>query len=292
MFLKTVTASILFLLLAACSSGKLSPRPASIEGAEVVNPWGQVTTPSSGHEGPIGSYSAGCLDGASALPLQGPGYEVMRLSRHRYFGDPLLIDFIESLGEAAVQQKLGVLLIGDMSQPRGGPMPTGHLSHQIGLDVDIWYWLDSAAQERLLTPEERENLSAPAMVDLKSDQLNRKLWQPEDVKILKFAAEMPDVERIFVNPVIKRELCQTVGSDRAWLHKIRPWWEHQDHFHVRLRCPGDDPVCHHQSPIPPGDGCDAQLDWWFTPEGRQEPVSKGPRVIPKLPDACSGVLKS
>jgi murein endopeptidase len=29
------------------------------------------------------------------------------------------------------------LLIGDMSQPRDGPMLYGHSSHQIGLDVDI-----------------------------------------------------------------------------------------------------------------------------------------------------------
>jgi hypothetical protein len=30
------------------------------------------------------------------------------------------------------------LYIGDISQPRGGPMTSGHASHQIGLDADIW----------------------------------------------------------------------------------------------------------------------------------------------------------
>ena len=45
------------------------------------------------------------------------------------------------------------LLIGDMSQPRGGPMLNGHSSHQIGLDVDIWF---TPMPDHELSPEERD----------------------------------------------------------------------------------------------------------------------------------------
>ena len=43
----------------------------------------------------IGSYARGCLAGAVALPINGPDWQVMRLSRNRNWGHPRLVDFLE-----------------------------------------------------------------------------------------------------------------------------------------------------------------------------------------------------
>ncbi len=87
----------------------------------------------------IGFYAKGCLAGAQALPINGQTWQVMRLSRNRNWGHPELIDMLERLA-AKVPKVAGWpgLLVGDMSQPRGGPMLTGHASHQVGLDADVW----------------------------------------------------------------------------------------------------------------------------------------------------------
>ena len=87
----------------------------------------------------IGFYSRGCLAGGRPLPVNGPAWQVMRLSRNRNWGHPALIAFLERFrAQGADGQPLAGILVGDMSQPRGGPMLTGHASHQIGLDVDVW----------------------------------------------------------------------------------------------------------------------------------------------------------
>jgi penicillin-insensitive murein endopeptidase len=83
----------------------------------------------------VGGTSNGCLLGAARLPASGPGFEVLHLGRHRYYGHPDLVAFVRRLGLQARRKKLGPLLIGDLSQPRGGPTPSGHRSHQSGLDV-------------------------------------------------------------------------------------------------------------------------------------------------------------
>ena len=50
-------------------------------------------------------------------------------------------------------------LVGDISQPRGGPMFTGHASHQIGLDADVWL---TPMPDRTLSRAERESMPADA----------------------------------------------------------------------------------------------------------------------------------
>src|SRR3954447_242560 len=99
----------------------------------------EMKLPSAGAPHPIGFYSAGCLAGGEPLALQAPHWQVMRPSRNRYWGHPELIQFIEHLADnVAKHTGWPGILIGDMAQPRGGPLPSGHASHQIGLDVDIW----------------------------------------------------------------------------------------------------------------------------------------------------------
>jgi penicillin-insensitive murein endopeptidase len=256
--------------------------------------WSKIATPSYSQSGvqSIGTYTSGCIGGAVALPVTGPGYQVMRLSRNRYYGHSTLIDFIQTLGQLASQQKLGTLLIGDLGQARGGPMISGHRSHQSGLDVDIWFLLSLQADSRTLSANERETWNAPSVVDLHRDSVDDRQWSPTHSKILEIAARQAEVERIFVHPSIKQELCiHKTPASSEWLRKIRPWWKHDDHFHVRLHCPKNSPNCVNQEPLPAGDGCDSSLAWWFSEEAKKPAATTKPALPPPLPALCEQLLR-
>ncbi len=252
----------------------------------LANPWAEVSAPSNGLSRAIGETSAGCQSGAITLPSEGKGYVVMHLERHRYFGQPELIEAIQTLGERAAHG-IGLLHVGDLALPRGGPMPSGHRSHQTGLDADIWFDLSPSLHAR--TDKLRSNVQAPSLLSSATKELDYRLWSDRHVQLLKAAARLPAVDRIFVNAQIKRELCDTVGRDRAWLRKIRPWYHHDDHFHLRLACPSDSPACVRQEAVPEGDGCDASLDWWL----HQQPAKPAHPAAPTpvLPVACREVLE-
>ncbi|MCP5420960.1 MAG: penicillin-insensitive murein endopeptidase [Gammaproteobacteria bacterium] len=261
--------------------------------AQADSLWGQVSHPVGGPAQAIGFYSAGCLAGGRALPLQGQGYQVMRPSRNRYYGHPVLITFIESLGRQAAGRGER-LLIGDMSQPRGGPMDYGHASHQIGLDVDVWF--EQAAPGQTLTRQETEGKAMISTVLASQGRINPQRWSPRYRDILMLAASDPRVERIFVNPIIKQTLCQSDRGNTTWMPKIRPWWGHDAHFHVRLRCPAGSPQCRPQDPPSQGDGCDASLTDWVGQVRRAalRPAIPGTRPQRKakiLPAACQEVLR-
>jgi penicillin-insensitive murein endopeptidase len=256
--------------------------------------FGRVTAPAKGDAHVVGFYSNGCLAGAAALPINGPGWQVMRLSRNRNWGHPLLIKFVETL--AAKVHKAGGwngLLVGDMSQPRGGPMITGHASHQVGLDADIWL---TPMPDHELSPQEREEMSAVMMVAEDRKDVDPEVWTSGHIAVIKTAARDPHVERIFVNAAIKKALCRDTDSDREWMAKVRPYWGHDYHFHVRLRCPADSPECKPQPPPPPGDGCGKELDWWFSDavlHPKPPPVPGKPKLaltMANLPHACRAVL--
>jgi len=257
----------------------------------VAQKWSMVTQPTitSGNAQSVGTYNAGCISGAVSVPANGTGYQMMRLSRKRSYGHPDLKQFIEKLGQTSASQHLGSLLIGDLGQPRGGPTLSGHRSHQTGLDVDIWFLLSKQAASRTLAFNERETWSAPSVLAAHSDAIDYTQWSQANEKILEAAARMPEVDRIFVNPSVKRELCAH-SATHDWLRKIRPWWKHDDHFHVRLKCPKNNKYCQGQDPLPPGDGCDAGLDWWFTEEAKHPAPPKTPPKPLVLPVLCDSVL--
>ncbi|MDD9967863.1 MAG: penicillin-insensitive murein endopeptidase [Myxococcales bacterium] len=259
------------------------------------NPWASIATPSTGPARAIGGYSGGCLQGAKSLPLDGDGYQVMHPGRRRYYGHPELVDFIEDLSKATYAEAGGVLLIGDLAQPRGGRASGGHASHQSGLDVDIWFWHPPKAAKRKLSTAEREQTRARSILNGRTGEI-RQRWKGPVSTALRLAASDPRVTRIFVHPIIKRELCRVADGDRSWLRQIRPWYGHDDHFHVRLACPKDSPDCEPQDPTPGGDGCGEELAWWFDEQAQadrrkarkryQKKVVSGPR----WPAACEPVL--
>lgn len=255
------------------------------------NPWGEVKAPSVGEAESIGGYAAGCVAGAAALARSGEGFQVMRSSRNRFYGHPKLVTFVERLAVRVQRQGLGRLLVGDLSQPRGGPAAFGHASHQSGLDVDIWFRL-LPEQAAPLRPEQTEQMPMQSVIHAADGTLDKQRWDRRYADLLRLAASTPEVDRIFVSPVIKRALCRA-GERGDWLGKLRPWWGHDQHFHVRLACPADSPGCEPQRPIPAGDGCDEDLDGWVR---EIQLAVKRPKPTPpdrsatRLPPACEAVL--
>ena len=257
--------------------------------------FGRRATPAEFKPEVFGFYAHGCLAGAESLPINGPHWQVMRLSRNRNWGHPTLVKYIERLSERGAKVGWPGLLVGDMAQPRGGPMLTGHASHQVGLDADIWLRPMPSYE---LSAQEREEMSATMVVADSRKDVDPNVWTPAHFNIIKAAAGDPLVERIFVNAAIKKKLCEMAGADRAWLQKVRPMWEHDYHFHVRIKCPEDSPECKHQDPVPAGDGCGKDLDWWFTDavlHPKPPPVPEKPRPplrMADLPPACYHVLRA
>jgi penicillin-insensitive murein endopeptidase len=255
-----------------------------------------VKLPTLGQAMAIGYYPRGCLQGGVELPANGPTWQVMRLSRNRNWGHPSLVRFLEKFAPAAAKATgWKGILIGDMAQPRGGPLPFGHLSHQIGLDVDVWFM---PMPNHTLTPEEREKISASNLVADDWKHLNPKTWTPQHIAFIKTAAEQPNVERVLVNAAIKKELCR-VDAKADWLAKVRPWYGHHDHIHVRLACPADSPNCRKQPPVTGDDGCsDKALAYWFSDKVLRpaKAPSTTPAKPPKpvtladMPPACKNVL--
>ncbi len=249
--------------------------------------------PSLGKAMAIGYYPRGCLQGGVELPVTGPNWQVMRVSRNRNWGHPELIKFLERFAPLAAKATgwHGVL-IGDMAQPRGGPLPFGHMSHQIGLDVDIWFMPEPG---HTLSEKERDTISASYLVAADGKHVNEN-WSPADVSFIKTAAEQPEVERVLVNAAIKKELCGVMDKKTdAWMDKVRPWYGHADHIHVRLKCPADLPQCRKQPSVPGGDGCGKELDYWFSDKVLHPKITE-PKKPPKgltladLPAACKTVL--
>nr|WP_323763958.1 penicillin-insensitive murein endopeptidase [Marinovum sp.] len=245
---------------------------------------------------PYGSYAKGCLAGGVQLPETGPTWQAMRLSRNRNWGHPETIDYLRKLSARAAQLPgWNGLYIGDMSQPRGGPMLTGHASHQIGLDADIWL---RPASNLSLSQQAREQLSSISMRRANGAFTNDK-WTPEHHALLKAAASDPRVARIFIFPGAKVQMCNDETGDRSWLRKVRPWWGHHYHFHVRLACPSGASGCVDQSPPPPGDGCTEAQGWVdrilnppLPDPDAPPPKPKRELVLGDLPLQCAAVLEA
>jgi penicillin-insensitive murein endopeptidase len=255
--------------------------------------FGGALTPAPLEARAIGAFARGCLAGATALPINGETWQVMRLERNRNWGHPDMVAFLERFARDVPRvSSWPGLLVGDISQARGGPMLTGHASHQIGLDADIWL---TPMPRRTLTREERREISATNVVAADWNDVNPAVWTRDHVAVLRHAARAQEVSRVLVNPAIKRALCRDAGpTDRAWLRKVRPWWGHNFHFHVRIACPGSSPECREQDAVPAGEGCGAELDWWFSPAARtpRDPSAPPPRqlTMADLPAACGRVL--
>ena len=270
--------------------------PAAMQAVEARMLFGKVPEGSSEQPAVFGEYAKGCIGGARQLAETGPTWQAMRLSRNRHWGHPETLDFVKTLSRvAAAQPGWSGLYVGDISQPRGGPMLSGHRSHQTGMDVDIWM---RPPQRLDLTRAERESLSSISLRRAGGAFTNAN-WSRQHFEILRAAARDPRSARIFIFPGAKVAMCDMETGDRRWLRKIRPWFGHHYHFHVRLKCPDDAPGCAAQEPPPPGDGCAAARQWVQNildppPPDPDAPPPKPRRALRMgdLPGQCVAVLQS
>lgn len=247
-----------------------------------------ITTPAPGPVTVIGTQGAGCIAGAVQLPESAPGMQAIRMSRSSFWGHPDTIAALELLGARAKAAGLPDIYMDDISDPRGGPLRGGHFSHQMGIDADVW--LDVQPPHPLLPPEAREDINPASLVLPDGHGVDPARWRPEHVTLLRLAAGLPHVERIFVHPAIKQQLCREATGDRAWLHTIRPWWGHAAHMHIRFHCPAGQTECHEGPPPPPGDGCDASLQWWFAQMDLPPKPPAPPAPPPVPPPACRAIM--
>jgi murein endopeptidase len=323
--------------------------------------WAALRVPSSDRQSQaVGGYSYGCILGAKAIPEKGKGFINIRRERNRYYGHPNVLSVIENIGKAMDEKKLMEMEIGDLSQAVGGLMPYGHRSHQIGLDIDIWFGLSKDRYEAITT----DNFEAkhPSLVDRKTEEINQDVWDAQrHLLLLKTASEQESVNRIFVHWGIKHHLChlykqalgtltsehlahdqdglnqahdlskqelkaiseketqegdedssdedasdensndensndensndanqtnqhrsknsaqigeaqmpsnttdpskpksekEKIEANWQWIAKVRPWFGHDQHFHIRLSCPADSPLCESQGKIR-NLGCDEE----------------------------------
>ncbi len=248
--------------------------------------WEQIKTPVAGQAQSIGGYSNGCIIGAQPLALKGEGYQVIRSVKNRYYGHPELLSYLIQLGKKAKAAGIPPILIGDMGMPAGGRFSSGHASHQTGLDADIWLRFGPMDDATARNPAGL----ATIMVNRNTNRVDEKLWTEAHTTLIKLAASDAKVDRIFVNPAIKLKLCNSAGNDRAWLRKIRPWFAHDSHFHVRLTCPADAANCENQAPLPAGDGCGAELASWFEPA--KPSATPKAKTLPHPPQLCQMILSS
>jgi penicillin-insensitive murein endopeptidase len=280
------------------AASKAKPRPTPAKEL-----FGAAKTPAPLAARSIGFYAKGCLAGAAALPIDGPAWQAMRLSRNRNWGHPDLIALVEKLAvEAKEKDGWPGLLVGDIAQPRGGPMLTGHASHQIGLDADVWF---TPMPYRRLTEKEREDISAVSMLAPDRVSVDPKVWTEAHLRLLKRVASYDAVERVLVHPAIKKAVCDASKDekDRDWLSKIRPYWGHYYHFHIRIACPKGSAGCQGQPSVDDdNDGCGAELTQWLkrikpppvavapAPKLAKPAPERRPITLDQLPADCRTVL--
>ncbi len=301
MFLRYCTTLLVVFFLFPALADARTQRPAK-------QLFGYVLGPAKMKPRPIGFYTKGCMAGGKQLPKTGSAWQAMRLSRNRNWGLPVLVDFVEKLAvEAQAEDGWPGLLVGDLSQPRGGPMLTGHRSHQIGLDADIWL---TPMPTSVQSYKRRETRAAISMLAKGGLSVDPKKWSDARARLIRRAASNQKVGRIFVHPAIKKALCEFADrekGDRRWLSRVRPWWGHHYHFHVRLNCPKGMRGCKPQPAPPSGDGCGKPLDYWFAkmrpkkikkvkkavkPRKKIKRRKRRPLTLASLPVACSTVLAS
>ena len=215
----------------------------------------------------------------------------MRLSRNRNWAHPDMVALLERLS-AKAHKDAGWpgILVGDMSQPRGGPMITGHASHQVGLDADIWL---TPMPNRRLSRNEREEMSAVMMVRQDRLDIDPQVWTPSHLagdprrgagaERRAHLRQRRDQEGAVPRSQGRPQLAVEGAAD------VRPRLS----FPYPHQLPGGQPRMRAPAGAAESEGCSAgDLAYWFSdsvlhPKPPKEPPKpKPPMTLAELPAAC------
>lgn len=182
-----------------------APRPAAAEPPPLEIRWRESRA--------LGSPSAGRLVRGVRLPAEARLFFTWDPLLHRRpnrawrrHGTDTLVRIVLRVvrAHARAHPEAARVGIGDFSRPRGGPFGPRHVSHQNGLDVDVYY----PRLDRRERPPKR-----PSQVDLR-------LAQDLVDRFVRAGAE-----RVFVGPNVRlrgaRDVVQVLGG-------------HDNHLHVRI----------------------------------------------------------
>jgi penicillin-insensitive murein endopeptidase len=183
------------------------------------------------------------------------GFRIVYPKRQSYYGTDDMLAVMAYLGQYSQTQVKGyVLSVGDISAKKGGQLGR-HSSHQMGVDADISYYFDTKEKQKGLVDAVAS--SKPVGSFMANEQ-----WT-----MFKDLVGQGNVDRIFVHPAIKKELCgvalkkgdlkpsETAGVAFEALRVMRPEVNHDDHFHLRLKCSTAQPRCRQMAPPAKVTGC-------------------------------------
>lgn len=204
----------------------------------------------------IGSYSKGTLRNADSVFSRSVNIHKLFLARKKFFTSDQMHEVLRSSADFLRQEfpDAEVLQVGDLSAINGGAAP-GHSSHQNGLDMDVVYLTHN---KRLQSPQ-----AAYWEEDfIINNKVSENFHTERNFALFKDLVNSHPVQRIFVDALIKKHLCEYVvkkglndSASQETLRRLRPLDLHRTHFHVRVRCPETDGKCTPQEEVPGGNGC-------------------------------------
>ncbi|MBS1963407.1 MAG: penicillin-insensitive murein endopeptidase [Bdellovibrionales bacterium] len=211
----------------------------------------------------LGFYADGALRNAVAMPEESPFHVKLFRPRKRAWGTATLIDTI--LGAALTFRRSfpdgDRVQVGDIAAEYGGQLSL-HDSHQNGLDADIAYL---RANHHELDPNAWGDRGFEEIF-VKSRRVTKNFDQTRNWFLLRSVVARGNISRIFVDPEIKRLFCKQSAKIEPMLsedirtevlRRLRPYPNHDDHFHMRVKCPETSPKCLAQEEPPQGSGCNS-----------------------------------
>jgi penicillin-insensitive murein endopeptidase len=206
----------------------------------------------------VGYYSdGGMLINAEDVLNRSNSIHKIFMNRDRPYGTRELIDLVIDMADEvqARYDNVEKLQVGDLANRHGGPALPNHQSHQNGLDVDIVYLSNDHKLQG-------KNNAYWTQYFVSKGKVTSNFNTSRNWELFKYIVDQADVGRIFVDPAIKSRMCsyaKSIGefSDNIEvLRRLRPLNQHHEtHFHLRLKCPDDDPDCIDQAEPPSGSGC-------------------------------------
>lgn len=207
----------------------------------------------------IGFYSNGSIRKSLDYRRETPFVHKLFMARNRHFSSVEMFQVLRDMDQF-MQSSIGeneLIQLGDLSNQLGGKAP-GHGSHQNGLDADFVY----------LTKNKRLQSPSASYWDeefVVGNKLSSNFDMRRNILLFEFLANKTPSTRIFVDLVIKQEICRylensgekNLPSMQVMLRKLRIENLHKTHYHLRLACPVGSSTCTPQSEPPKGDGCDA-----------------------------------